>query len=206
MSLATVRKIKSLMEDKNLKQKDIVEFLNEPQGTVAKWLSENEKIRHEIPLSILIKLAPHLNATTDFLLGVKSSLSAIGTMTTKTIPLIGIASCGIPDMVYNDDIQYIPVSEDIARDGVYAVTAEGDSMLSKITNGDIVICDKEMLCESGNIVHYTTVDGESGIKKYSCDPETEQVTLMPLNSDYTPVIKHSKDVKCARCFKIMSDL
>jgi len=125
----------------------------------------------------------------------------------STIPLIGIASCGVPSISYDDYIEQIPVSEDIARDGVYALTADGDSMLPRIKHGDIVICDREMECVNGNIVHYTTSDGESGIKLYQCDPTTETVTLYPLNTDgHYPITVHRDSLKCARAFKIQSDL
>jgi SOS-response transcriptional repressor LexA len=194
-----VEKIRDLMESKGLKQKDIIEATGANQSRVAKWLSLNPNIQQDIPYDYLADIAKILNVSTDFLLG--SEIKKV-----SQIPLIGKASCGVPSMFYDDFIEYIPVSSDIARDGVYAVEAEGDSMLPKIKHGDIIICDKEMACENGNIVHYTTNDGESGIKKYSCDPKTELVTLFPLNPEYTPIMLHRKELVCARAFKIQSDL
>jgi len=80
-------------------------------------------------------------------------------------------------------------------------------MLPKISNGDIVICDKNMICENGNIVHYTTIDGESGIKKYTRDETSGMITLYPLNTDnYTPIVIQRDDLRCVRCFRIMSEI
>ncbi len=201
--MGVVEKIRNELELQNIKQKAIVELLGVNQGTLAKWLSIKEDNRRDLPNTVLAQIAGVLNVDVEFLLGLQDEKRKSNV---SSIPLIGLASCGVPTTFYNDDIQHIPVSEDIARDGVYAVTAEGDSMLTKIKHGDIIICDKEMPCENGNIVHYTTIDGESGIKKYRCNPETKMVTLSPLNAEYDPIMIHHEDVKCARCFKIMSDL
>ncbi len=80
-------------------------------------------------------------------------------------------------------------------------------MLPRIKEGDVVICDREMECINGNIVHYTTIDGESGLKVYQCNPATEEATLYPLNTDgHYPITVKRDDLRCARAFKIQSDL
>jgi len=187
-------RIKDIMKQKKIKQIDIVNKLNVPRSNVSSWLNGNRGI----PKDKILEIAKILNVSVDYLLGSDE-------IPLKTIPLIGIASCGVPNLAYNDAIEYIPVPAELARDGVYAVKADGDSMLPKIHNGDIIICDKEMPCENGNIVHYTTIDGESGLKKYLID-ENNVVTLMPLNSDFKPIMCDVNDVKCARAFKIQADL
>ena len=78
-------------------------------------------------------------------------------------------------------------------------------MLPKISDGDIIVCDKEQECDNGNIVHYTTIDGESGLKKYQVKDGV--ATLYPLNTDgFAPIVIPVKDLKCARAIKIMADL
>ena len=126
-------------------------------------------------------------------------------MKVKYIPLIGVASCGVPNISYADDIEYIPVNPELAREGVYAVKAEGESMLPDIKDGDVIICDKNMECNNGDIVHYTTIDGDSGLKKYLID-EKGVVTLMPANTNFQPIMCDVRDVKCARAFKRIGDL
>lgn len=201
--MTVVEKIRNELEEQGIKQKALVELLEVNQGTLAKWLSLKEDNRRDIPNTVLAQIAGILKVDIEFLLGLQDEKRKTNI---SSIPLIGKSSCGVPYIYYDDYVELIPVSNDIARDGVYAVEAEGDSMLPKIKNGDIVICDKNMICENGNIVHYTTSDGESGIKKYSCDTTTEMVTLFPLNPDYTPIMVHSKELVCARAFKIQSDL
>ena len=187
-------RIKDIMKQKKIKQIDIVNKLNVPRSNVSSWLNGNRGI----PKDKILEIAKILNVSVDYLLGSDE-------IPLKTIPLIGIASCGVPNLAYNDAIEYIPVPAELARDGVYAVKADGDSMLPKIHSGDVIICDKEMHCENGNIVHYTTIDGESGLKKFQV--QDGMATLYPLNTDgFAPIIIPLKDLKYARAFKIQADL
>ena len=187
-------KLRSIMTDKKMTAEKIAKLMGVSTSTVTHWSNGRRFPKNE---ELIKSLSEALNVNiTDFF---------DDEMPLKTIPLIGIASCGVPNLTYSDTVEHIPVPADLARDGVYAVQADGDSMLTKIANGDIVICDKEMPCEHGNIVHYTTVDGESGLKKYLID-DKGVVTLMPLNSDFQPIMCDEKDLRCARAFKILADL
>jgi len=185
--------LKMFMKKRNITALEISKLIGVTRGTVTHW---SNGIRSPNPEQIK-QLAKILKVKVSELFG--------DDIEVKTIPLIGPASCGIPNMVFNDDIENIPVSSELARDGVYAVIADGDSMLPAIKHGDIIICDKDMRCENGNIVHYTTIDGESGLKKYLVD-DNGMVTLMPLNSDFKPIMCDVKDLRCARAFKKQSDL
>lgn len=175
----------------------LAKYLNTSPVNVTRWLTDS---KYGIPKEYYVKIAKFLKISVDDLLGNDEIKVKI-----KTIPLIGIASCGVPYISYDDIIEHIPVPAELARDGVYAVKADGDSMLPKISHGDIIICDKEMICENGNIVHYTTADGESGLKKYLID-DAGVVTLMPLNSDFPPVMCDKNELRCARAIRLMQDL
>ncbi len=189
------KKIKNIMKEKGIKQIDLVNTLKVPRSNVSSWLSGSRGV----PKDKIIEIAKILDVSADYLLGNDAEIMV------KTIPLIGIASCGVPNLAYCDIIEHIPVPADLARDGVYAVKADGDSMLPKIKHGDTIICDKNKECLNGNIVHYTTIDGESGLKKYQ--EKNGIVTLYPLNTDkYAPIIVPVQDLKCARAIKIISDL
>ena len=144
------------------------------------------------------KLAKLFGVSESYLLGDEE-------IKVKYIPLIGIASCGVPNVAYSDDIEYIPVSPELARDGVYAIRADGESMEPKISHGDIIICDKDIETSNGDIVHYTTIDGESGVKKFLID-EKGVVTLMPINTNFPPVMCDKRDVKTAKAVKLIQNL
>lgn len=57
--------IRNLREDKDLKQKNIAQYLNIDQSTYSDY--ENGKIN--IPVEMIIKLADFYNTTTDYILG-----------------------------------------------------------------------------------------------------------------------------------------
>lgn len=186
--------LRKLMDEKKFTGESLGNLIGVSPATVIHWANGRRFPKNE---DYIKKIAKILKVKVSELFGDEIDV--------KKIPLIGPASCGIPNMVFNDNIEDIPVSNELARDGVYAVIADGDSMLPDIKNGDIIICDKEIPCENGNIVHYTTIDGESGLKKYLAD-DNGVVTLMPLNSNFKPIMCDEKDLRCARAFKKMSDL
>ena len=110
----------------------------------------------------------------------------------KTIPLIGLASCGIPQEYDMNGYEPVPVSNELYKDGMYAVRAEGDSMSPKINDGNLVYCVANEHIENGNIVHYT-INGESGIKKYKINEKGDIISLVPLNSEYDIITIHADD-------------
>ena len=174
----------------------LAKYLGVSPVYVTRWVNDE---KYNIPRDIIPKLEKYFSKNAGFFLGNNDEIQL------KTIPLIGIASCGVPNLAYCDIIEHIPVPADLARDGVYAVKADGDSMLPKIKHGDTIICDKNKECLNGNIVHYTTIDGESGLKKYQ--EKNGIVTLYPLNTDkYAPIIVPVQDLKCARAIRVIAEL
>ena len=125
---------------------------------------------------------------------------------THYLPIIGEASCGVPTHQFFEDVEMYPVSEDMYRNSRYIVRAVGDSMLPKIKNGDLVLCDKEAQVDNNSIIHYTINGEESGIKK-AVYKDGKLFMLMPLNQDYPPIMLGENDeVVTAKCVKVISDL
>ncbi len=183
-------------------QRRLAEYLGENPVNVNRWV----KGTRPIPQEKLKKVANFFGVTVDYLLDESKD-----TPTIRYIPMIGKASCGVPTNYHYEDVEWIPVPAYLGREGVYAIVAEGDSMLPKIHNGDEVICDKNAQVNNGDIVHYTIDDEESGIKKIKFSSDGEKITLMPLNLDcenYEPIIvdlnKHT--VRFSKCIKVMANL
>jgi len=200
-----VKRVRELMQKKKIKQKDLVEYLGENQSTVAKWLSLNDGNRRDIPNTILVKIAKYLGVTAEYLIDGNPETVAI-----RYLPIIGTASCGVPTNHYYDEageLEYYPVPADLYGEDRYFVKAIGDSMLPKIKEGDLILCDPYAPVANGNIVHYTLNNEESGIKKAVYDEDGDLVMLIPLNQDYPPItLKKIDTVIMARCLKIVSDL
>ena len=59
-------RLKELREDRDIKQKDIAEYLHIKQNTYSQY--ENEQ--RQLPIDVLIKLAEYYKVSTDYILGV----------------------------------------------------------------------------------------------------------------------------------------
>lgn len=174
--------LKSLMNKKNITAQNIADLLEVTRGTVTHW---SNGVRTPSPEQIK-KLSKILKVSVAELFG-ENNKSKI-----RTIPLIGLASCGIPQEYDLNGYEPVAVSEDIYEEGMYAVRAEGESMSPKINNNSIVYCNHHRQIDNGNIVHYH-LNGESGIKKYKINEKGDVISLVPLNSDFDIITVHADD-------------
>lgn len=182
--------LKYYMNKKSMTAQNISDMLEVTRGTVTHW---SNGVRTPSPEQIK-KLAKILKVSVSDLFG-ESSKTKI-----RTIPLIGLASCGTPQEYDLNGYEPVPVSDDIYEEGMYAVRAEGDSMSPKINNNSIVYCNVHRHIENGHIVHYS-LDGESGIKKYKINEKGDTISLVPINSDFNVITIHAddeSDIKMAR--------
>jgi len=178
----------------------LANYLNVPRNYITRWVKDE---KYNFPYEYINEIAKFFNVTPSYFLEEDDKIPL-----THYLPIIGEASCGVPtNHFYYEDYEKIPVPADLYREGRYAVIAKGDSMLPKINDGDIVICDMNMYIDNGNIVHYT-LNGESGIKKVIMDNNNNPIMLMPLNTEkYSPIpINKGDKLRMARCFKVISNL
>ncbi|MBQ2839792.1 MAG: helix-turn-helix transcriptional regulator [Oscillospiraceae bacterium] len=59
-------RLKDLREDRDIKQKDIAEYLHIKQNTYSQY----ENGQRQLPVDILIKLSEYYNVSTDYILGI----------------------------------------------------------------------------------------------------------------------------------------
>lgn len=202
--MAVSDKLAALLDDMGRgAQRRLAEYLGENPVNVNRWV----KGTRPVPQKRLKDIAKFFGVTVDYLLDDDQTVPL-----SRYIPLIGEASCGVPmNSFYEDATEWLPVPNDLAGNGVYAVRAYGDSMLPKIRHGDIVICDKDAIVHNGDIVHYTIDNQDSGIKKILFSEDNKSVTLLPLNTECdncSPILvdldKHT--LHYARCKKVLADL
>lgn len=180
--MAFSENLKSLMNKKGVTAQNIADILEVTRGTVTHW---SNGVRTPSPEQIK-KLSKILKVSVSEFFG-ENNKSKI-----RTIPLIGLASCGIPQEYDLNGYEPVAVSEDIYREGMYAVRAEGDSMSPKINDGAVVYCDVNRHIDNGNIVHYS-LEGESGIKRYKINERGDVISLVPINTDYDIITIHADD-------------
>lgn len=181
-------KIKDARKSKGMSQDDLADKL----GVNRVSISNYEKGKNNPTHNNLLKLSA--------ILGVQ--LLDECSVITKFIPLVGKASCGIPKDYNLSNYENIPIDSRLFRDGMYAVEAEGDSMSSKIDDGNIVYCSPNENIENGSIVHYT-YNGESGIKKYKINENQDIISLIPLNSEYDIVTINEFQARNLRMSKVV---
>lgn len=194
-------KIKLLLDEMGRGSKaKLSKYLDVPPNYITRWVSYDD---YGIPRDQLAGIAKFFGVTVDYLLDDAQDIPL-----NRKIPVIGKASCGTPVEYFNDDVEYLDVSANIYRDGMYAVIAEGDSMSPRINDGDTVLCVVDGDVRDGSIVHYT-INDDSGIKKIKINKETGTVTLIPLNPVYDSIVYPKEEIQSIRlspCTHIFSSL
>lgn len=103
--------------------------------------------------------------------------------------LYGMAQCGPNGSVLDGNpIDRIPIASRLIRfpvEEAFLVEAKGDSMTPQIKPGDLVIVQKKMIAENGNLIVCVN-DSEVLIKMYHKDKG--QVILHSINKKYDPFI------------------
>jgi repressor LexA len=104
------------------------------------------------------------------------------------LPLYGLAQCGPRGSILDGNpVDKIAISSELIRfpvEQMFLVKARGDSMLPRISNGDLVFARKTRAADNGEVVVCVN-DGEALIKRYQKDKK--QVVLSSLNSEkYAP--------------------
>ncbi|WP_086270084.1 LexA family protein [Campylobacter devanensis] len=101
----------------------------------------------------------------------------------KFVPIVGSASCGIPlPNSYQDIENKAFCKSEIWHSDLYAIIANGDSMIPEIDDGDEVICDPKADILSGDIVHYQ-INDESAIKVFFKDENIGVIEFVPFNQN-----------------------
>ncbi|QCD44690.1 S24 family peptidase [Campylobacter mucosalis] len=176
--------VKQTMKKLGITQQDLADFLTSkgivtPIDTVKSWFRSDDSRRAvpEIPRIKLIGEFLKLDAN-QMILGFDDVIPV------KQIPIVGSASCGIPDAnaLQETDIYTYTLAKDWNSE-MYAVIANGDSMSPMIEDGDQVICDPALDIMDGDLVHYQ-VNGESAIKIYKKDTKNKQHVFIPVNQDF----------------------
>ncbi|MDR2431938.1 MAG: HTH domain-containing protein [Candidatus Margulisbacteria bacterium] len=104
------------------------------------------------------------------------------------LPVYGLAQCGPRGSILdNNPLDKIAISSELVRfpvEEMFLVKARGDSMLPKISSGDLVFVRRANAAADGEVVVCVN-DGEALIKKYQRDKK--QALLSSLNSEkYAP--------------------
>ncbi len=141
-----------------LNANDVAEALGISRATLYRY--ESHEIE-KLPISVVEPLAEILDITPMELMGWNEQ----GLKGKKTIPLVGTIACGSPILAEENIEEYIAAP--IGCEADFALRCRGDSMIrARICDGDIVFIHSQPDCSNGEIA----------------------VTLMPENSEYSPLV------------------
>ncbi len=108
---------------------------------------------------------------------------------TVQVPILGNIACGGLEFAEENFEEYVSLPVTLFGNGdFFILRTHGDSMIEKgIENGDMVVVRKQNYASVGDIV-VALVDGETTLKMYYPEPETEQIRLRPANKDMEDII------------------
>jgi transcriptional regulator with XRE-family HTH domain len=154
--------IQKIMLEKGIKQKDLVSFLGESQSSVAKWLSANEKIRNDMPNTILLKIADFLKISPYYLLGLDEPSQVMMVQETNllNIPIISHkvsagASSEIEGIEVFDTLEHMPISPLYFKtpqkaENLRVTQVDGHSMIPMLNPDNYAIFDITQKSYSGD--------------------------------------------------------
>jgi repressor LexA len=187
-----IKKIALLMADLEMKQKNIIEQTGLASSKLSKMINGSQQIIG----NDLYLLSKALRVEPKYLQDEEEYEPA------RLVPVIGSASCGVPDGSIDDisDMHLIP--NQLFTQTAYIVVADGDSMTPEIDSGDLLICDYKDIAEGDRIHYYIESTNESGVKRYG--KAGEHIMLSADNTAYKPIILNKEDaIKATRVMAII---
>lgn len=156
--------LKAARKAAGLTQVEVASYIGLSQPQYSAW----ENGRSKIDSASLAKLAAYLNVSVEYLLGQEGASVRKGVR----IPVLGKVAAGIPIEAIEDIIDYEEIDEALAATGeFFALQIQGESMMPRICDGDVVIVREQEAVESGDIA-VVIVNGDSAtVKRIKKEPE-----------------------------------
>lgn len=191
-------RLKSIMQERNLKQVDILRMSEPYCRKYNVRLNKNDLSQYvsgkvEPGQSKLFILGKTLNVSEAWLMGFdvpRTNISFDGITNiiplpeTKVIPLVGQIACGAPILAEQNITEYLAVDKKIPAD--FALTCKGDSMINaRIYDGDVVYIRIQPDVENGEIAA-VRIGEEATLKKVRKFPN--KLVLSPCNPIYDDLV------------------
>jgi len=123
----------------------------------------------------------------------------------KTVPLLSSVPGGVPNLIYHPEYvdKYVTV-DDVRDEQAFALEVKGNSMATRIEDGDIIIVSPTLEARNGDIC-VVRVQDEDTVKKIKMVDAF--IHLIPLNPEYEPMVVKKKDVTFIwKVVKVIKDL
>ena len=128
------KKLKRLLEERNITQTKLAEMLNCKQSIISRWVKE---ISANPKKETIDKLANALNVPPSYFIEEidTKTIQPLDETTTIKLPILSIAECGKPEFCAIDEQlidDFIEVPKTLFPDGNFIVRCLGNSMLPEI--------------------------------------------------------------------------
>lgn len=192
-NLEVGKRIKKLIEDKELTQKEIADKLDITEATLSRYINGQRKPTGDT----LIQLSIILETTTDYILkgkkrtvtaksiklnkeklntlkalkidsnriNINSDSSDVDLSTLTKLDIIGSVRAGVGGIAYEDNMgtEYA-YTVNASKETHFYLKVKGDSMEPKISEGDLALVKKQSDVESGDLA-IVLVNNEEGVIK-----------------------------------------
>lgn len=195
-------RLKRIMNDRNLKQVDILELARPYCERLDVKLTKSDLSQYisgkvEPGSKKISILGMALNINEAWLMGYDVSMerkdvgqiiSNIYPIELKKFPLLGEVSCGVPKFANENRESYIMAGTEIKAD--FCLIAKGDSMINaRINDGDIIFIRKQDTVENGEIAAVVVNDdNEALLKRLYYYSDKGLLILKPENPAYEDMI------------------
>lgn len=213
--------IRKILLDNDLSQAWLARRLNMSAQNLSYHLNESPELDADLYKAMKEKLTPisftisHGPSTSEIIayslkpgksLAKESSsdvLIAAHYLKFNLFPIVSIVRAGAPNGIHDDDIIDNVSFNYPAKDGVLAVLVEGDSMADELHHGDIVLVDKNVEVQNGNIVIAIFENETHTIKRYRELTES-LVELYPVNKSFPSIITEFSKIRAI--YKVVRSL
>jgi len=170
----------------NEKEKAVYEYLLScTSSPTVREIAAAAKIKST---STVHKILAHLNELGLITKSEHSSrgIKVVGREASVQVPLLGKVTAGMPILAVEQIEEYIPIPQSFgSREELFALRVSGLSMKNVgILDGDIVIANKELTSENGDIV-IALIEDEATVKTLRFSGSKPY--LQPENPDFSPI-------------------
>lgn len=193
-------RLNEALEMRDWKPSDLVRETGISAATISQYRSGYSKPKEKR----LGKIAEVLHVNPAWLMGLDVDMNGkairneqpIKMFAGARIPILGRIPCGIPMTVqeYADADDWVEIEESLAKTGeYYAIRANGDSMIPRINDGDIMIVHQQSEVESGQVAIVRVNGYEETCKRIRM--HRDGIELIPINPNYETVFYDKKEIE-----------
>jgi len=175
--------LKRLREEKVLSQYKFADLIGVAQSTVGMW----ESGKREPDFEMIKKIADFFGVTVDHLIGNRPTKGI-------RIPVLGRIQAGVPIEAIQEILDYEEITPEMAATGEhFALIIKGDSMLPRMSDGDVVIVRQQSDVTSGDAA-VVIIDGHDATVKRVLKQENG-IILQATNPAHEPLFFTSDQVR-----------